>query len=80
MRNVAFDRWPFDANTASFLLDTFMVATQEISVNVLNPLGGGRGDTVRDYIDAISRNRRNIAISLDRVIAVAQKPTDYKGS
>ena len=74
LKNISVDRKPFDKSITAFLLDTFMVASHEISLNVLDPLGGGRGDIVRNFIAEIGRNRQNVGISLDRLFVVGQKP------
>ena len=74
MKNIVVDRHPFSTEIATYLMDTFMVAGQEISVNVLDSVGGGRGDFARGLIEAVGRNRRNIGLSLDRLTVVGQKP------
>lgn len=73
MTNIIMDRHPFPRDVATYLMDTFMVACQEISVNVLDCIGGGRGDVARGLIEEIGRNRRNTGISLDRLTVIGQK-------
>lgn len=75
MTNIIVDRRPFSKEIATYVLDTFMVAGQEISVNVLDSIGGGRGDIARRLIEAVDRNRRNIGLSLDRLTVIGQKLT-----
>ena len=58
----------------TFVMDAFMVASEEISYNVLDALGDGRGDVARSLIAEVSRNRDTTAFSLDRVTTVARKP------
>ena len=50
-----------------------MMASQEISTNVLDKLGGGRGDVARGLIEEVGRNRDNTAFNLQRVITVGRK-------
>ena len=75
MKNIIVDRHPFSKEITTFLLDTFMVAGQEISVNVLDSIGGGRGDVARKLIEEVGRNRRSISLTLDRLTVIGQKPT-----
>jgi hypothetical protein len=75
MTDVVVDRRPFSPHIATFLLDTFMVASREISTNVLDPLGDGRGDVSRGYIEAVRKHRRNIALGLDRLTVIGRKPS-----
>lgn len=58
----------------TLLLDTWMMASQEISVNILDHLGGGQGDVARGLIEKVGKNRGNTAFNLQRVITVGQKP------
>ena len=58
----------------TLLLDTWMVSSQEISVNVLDKLGEGRGDHARELIEKVGENRDNTAFNLQRVIVVGRKP------
>ncbi|KAL9122403.1 MAG: hypothetical protein Q9187_001040 [Circinaria calcarea] len=74
MTNIIVDRHPFSKEIATYLLDTFMVAGQEISANVLDSTGGGRGDIARRLIEEVGRNRRNIGLGLDRLTVIGQKP------
>ena len=74
MTDLVVDRHPFSKEIATYLLDTFMVAAQEISVNVLDPLGEGRGDFARGLIEVVGKNRRNIELGLDRLIVIGRKP------
>ena len=71
--NIVVDRRPFSRDKTTFLLDTFIVASHELSVKVLDPLGGGRGEISRHYIEAISKNRRGIEVALDRLTVIGQK-------
>ena len=75
MTDLVVDRHPFSKEIATYLLDTFMVAGQEISVNVLDPIGGGRGDFARGLIEVVGKNRRNIGLGLDRLTVVGRKPS-----
>jgi hypothetical protein len=75
MMDVVVDRRPFSPHIATFLLDTFMVASHEISTNVLDALGGGRGEVSRGYIEAVRKQRRNIALALDRFTVIGRKPS-----
>lgn len=52
-----------------------MMASQEISTNVLDKLGEGRGDVARGLIEEVGRNRDNTAFNLQRVITVGRKGT-----
>ena len=51
-----------------------MVASQEISANVLDNLGGGQGDVARALVEKVGKNRGNTAFNLERVITVGRKP------
>jgi hypothetical protein len=73
MTDIEVERVPFSKEVTTFLLDTFMVASREISVNMLDPLGGGRGDTARGYIEAVGRNRKHIEVALDRLTVIGRK-------
>lgn len=74
MTNLVIERHPFSKEIATYLMDTFMVAGQEISVNVLDPIGGGRGELARQLIEKVGRNRRSIGLGLDRLTVVGRKP------
>ena len=74
MTGIVVDRHPFSREIATYLLDTFMVAGQEISANVLDAIGGGQGDVARGLIEAVGRNRRNIELGLDRLTVIGRKP------
>lgn len=74
MTNIVVDRHPFSKEIATYVMDTFMVAGQEISVNVLDPIGGERGEFARRLIEVIGKNRRNIGLGLDRLTVIGQKP------
>ncbi len=74
MTNIVEDRRPFSKEVATYLMDTFMVAGQEISVNVLDPIGGGQGDFARALIEVVGKNRRIIGLGLDRLTVVGRKP------
>lgn len=73
-QNVISERHPFPKDIATFLLDTFMLASQEISENVLDPMGEGQGQYARHLIHVVEKYRRNIGLSLDRLMVVGQKP------
>ncbi|KAF2260594.1 hypothetical protein CC78DRAFT_571122 [Lojkania enalia] len=51
--DVVVERRSFSPEISTFLLDTFMVASWEISKNVLDPLGGERGNIARKYIETV---------------------------
>ena len=68
------ERVPFSREILTYLLDTFMVASEEICFNLLDQLGGGQGNTARAMIAAVLKNRKTTAFSIDRVITVGQKP------
>jgi hypothetical protein len=72
--NVLVDRSKFDKQVVTLLLDTWIMAAQEFSVNVLDRLGGGQGDVMRGFIEEVRQNRGNTAFNLDRVITIGQKP------
>ncbi|KAL9122401.1 MAG: hypothetical protein Q9187_001038 [Circinaria calcarea] len=72
--NVVVDRHKFSQEIVTLLLDTWMMASQEISVNVLDRLGGGQGDVARGLIEEVGKNRQNTAFNLQRVITIGQKP------
>ena len=74
LEKVAVDRRKFAKEISTLLLDTWMMSTHEISVNVLDKLGGGRGDIMRGYIEEVGKNRQNTAFNLERVITVGRKP------
>ena len=68
------DRHPFPMESIPSQLDTAMVATTEFTYNVLDKLGGGRGDVARDMIEKISKNRSNTGVQYDRLTVVGRKP------
>lgn len=72
--NVVVDRRKFDKQVVTLLLDTWMMAAQELSINVLDKLDGGQGDVMRTFIEEVRQNRGNTAFNLDRVITIGQKP------
>ena len=74
LRNVIVDRRKFDKQVVTLLLDTWMMAAQELSANVLDKLGAGQGDIMRDFIEELRKNRGNTPFNLDRVITIGQKP------
>lgn len=73
LSSVTVDRRKFASEIATLLLDTWMMASQEISVNVLDKLGERRGDVARRLIEEVGKNRDNTAFNLQRVIVVGQK-------
>ena len=75
MTDIVVDRHPFSKDIATYLIDTFMIAGQELSVNVLDGIGGGRGDVARGLIEIVGKNRRNIGLDLDRLTVVGRKLT-----
>ncbi|KAF1992981.1 hypothetical protein P154DRAFT_591736, partial [Amniculicola lignicola CBS 123094] len=74
LTNIVVERVPFLPEVTTFLLDTFMVASHELSVKILDRLGEGRGDMSRSYIETIGKNRRNLEVALDRLTVIGQKP------
>ena len=50
-----------------------MMASQEISTNVLDKLGEGKGDVARELIEKVGRNRNNTAFNLQRVVTIGTK-------
>ena len=74
LENIVVDRHKFSQEIVTLLLDTWMMASHEISVNVLDQLGGGQGDMARGLIEEVGKNRQNTAFNLQRVITVGQKP------
>ncbi|RDL41293.1 S-adenosyl-L-methionine-dependent methyltransferase [Venustampulla echinocandica] len=74
LSNVIVDRHKFSTEIATLLLDTWMVASQEISANILDGLGGGQGDVARALVEEVGKNRGNTAFNLERVITIGQKP------
>ena len=54
----------FAPEIATLLLDTWMMASLEISMNVLDKLGGGGGDVARELIEKVGWNRRDTAFNL----------------
>ena len=74
LSNVTVDRHKFSTEIATLLLDTWIVASLEISTNVLDGLGGGQGDVARALVDEFGKNRGNTAFNLERVITIGQKP------
>ena len=73
LSRVVVDRREFAPEVATLLLDTWMMASQEISANVLDKLGEGRGDVARGLIEEVGRNRGNTVFNLERVITVGRK-------
>jgi hypothetical protein len=71
---VEVDRRKFAKDVVTLLLDTWMMASQEISANILDKLGEGRGDTMRGFIEEVGKNRQNTSFNLDRVITIGRKP------
>ena len=74
MKNVLVDRNRFSPEVVTLLLDTWMMASEEIAANILDDLGGGQGDVARALVKEVGRNRDNTSFNLDRVITVGQKP------
>ncbi|EPE24315.1 S-adenosyl-L-methionine-dependent methyltransferase [Glarea lozoyensis ATCC 20868] len=73
---VIVDRQKFSTEIATLLLDTWIMASQEIAANVLDGLGGGQGDVARALIEEVGRNRGNTAFNLERVVTIGRKPLD----
>ncbi|KAL9077080.1 MAG: hypothetical protein Q9157_003476 [Trypethelium eluteriae] len=71
--SVVVDRHKFSKDIVTLLLDTWMMASQEISMNVLDQLGGEKGDVMRGFIEEVGQNRRNTSFNLDRVITIGRK-------
>ncbi|KAF2649437.1 hypothetical protein K491DRAFT_721664 [Lophiostoma macrostomum CBS 122681] len=70
LEDVIVDRRRFDKAIAPLLLDTWMMATQEISFNVLDKLGGGRGDVMRGFVEEVGKHRQDTCFNLDRVVTL----------
>ncbi|RDL41295.1 S-adenosyl-L-methionine-dependent methyltransferase [Venustampulla echinocandica] len=73
LTEIVTDRNPFSPEVTTYMLDTFMVAAEEISYNVLDRIGGGQGDVARGLIEKVTQNRRNMSIQLDRLVTVGRK-------
>lgn len=73
LSSIVVDRRKFAPEIATLLLDTWMMASQEISANVLDKLGEGRGDVARALIEEVGRNRGNTAFNLQRVVTIGKK-------
>ncbi|EPE24313.1 S-adenosyl-L-methionine-dependent methyltransferase [Glarea lozoyensis ATCC 20868] len=73
LSEIVTERAPFATDVAAYMLDTFLLAAEELSFNVLDHLGGGQGDVARDLIKQVERERRDITIQLDRLIAVGRR-------
>lgn len=76
LQSVVVDRRKFAKEIVTLLLDTWMMATHEISVNVLDELGEGRGDVMRGFMEEVAKNRQNTSFNLERVITIGQKPLE----
>ncbi|PQE23680.1 UMTA methyltransferase family protein [Rutstroemia sp. NJR-2017a BVV2] len=74
LKTVIVDRNKFSTEIVTLLLDTWMMASQEIAGNILDGLGGGQGDVARALIEQVGQNRSNTAFNLQRVVTVGQKP------
>ncbi|KAF1992984.1 S-adenosyl-L-methionine-dependent methyltransferase [Amniculicola lignicola CBS 123094] len=73
LQNVTVDRRSFAKEITPLLLDTWMIAAEEIAVNVLDKSGGGRGDVMRGFLEEVGKNRQNTSFNLDRVVTIGQK-------
>ena len=74
LQHVLVDKRKFDKQIATLLLDTWIMAAQEFTANVLDKLGGGQGDIMRGFIEEVGKDRQNTCFNLDRVVTVSQKP------
>lgn len=73
LSSIITDRRKFSQEIVTLLLDTWMMAAQEISINVLDHLGEGRGDVARGLIEDVGKNRGNTFFNLMRSIVVGQE-------
>lgn len=63
MGDIVVDRRPFSRAISTFLMYTFLVGAQEISINVLDRIGEGRGDVARALMEAVGKNRRKLDLT-----------------
>ena len=73
LSSIVVDSRNFAPEVTTLLLDTWMMASQEISTNVLDKLGGGRGDVARGLVEEVGRNRENTAFNVQRVVTIGRK-------
>lgn len=72
--NVAADMRMLSPELVSYQLDTALAACEEMSVNVLDALGGGEGDEMRRMIEHVQQNRKSIGYNVGRLTVIGQKP------
>ena len=68
------DRRPFPKELLTFQLDTALMASEEVSYSVMDPMGGREGERARDLIAKCFRNRSNTAFNIDRLTVIGRKP------
>ena len=64
----------FEENMICYQLDTALAACEEISINALDPLGGGQGDIARGMIQKSFKDRQKTAFNVGRLTVVGRKP------
>ncbi|TRX93371.1 hypothetical protein FHL15_005646 [Xylaria flabelliformis] len=74
LENVARDNRLFPPELLAFQLDTALMASEEVSYKVLDPMDNGSGDQCRALISEVFRNRQKLAYNVGRLTVVGQKP------
>lgn len=72
--NIGTDNRSFPMELLPFQLDTALMASEEVTVKVLDPLRNGSGNRCRKLISEVSRNRQNIAYNVGRLTVIGQRP------
>jgi hypothetical protein len=72
--DVKVDNREFPPELLAFLLDTALMASEEMSYKALDPLGGGLGEKCRELISAVFQKRQKMAYNVGRLTVVAQVP------
>lgn len=68
------DNRPFPLEFLPFQLDTALMASEEVSVKVLDPMHNGSGERCRELICDVSRHRQSLAYNVGRLTVVGQRP------
>lgn len=74
LTDIVVDRRPYPKDKLPYLLDTVLVACEEMCYSTLDRIGGGRGDHCRDLIQKVFHARSNTAFNLDRLTVIGRKP------
>lgn len=74
--NIATDNKPFPLELLPFQLDTALMASEEVSFKVLDPMNNGSGERCRELISEVFKQRQSLAYNVGRLTVIGQRRPD----